>query len=127
MEKHVANKHGDVIAAAVKEAEFYNNYVLDPAHITPPPPPPQASGPPPAMMPPRGMMQHGYPIGAPAGAPMDQIPRIGFGHGPGPRSGPKPGPAAPPPPPPGGREDPRQMRSYEDLDAPVEGDIELKY
>ncbi|GJJ69783.1 hypothetical protein EMPS_02131 [Entomortierella parvispora] len=75
--------------------------------------------------------------GAMPGTPLDQIPRIGFGRGPKDENGPritKPPSFTQPPPPPGmaldprsKMTDPRKVKSYVDLDAPAEGDIDAKY
>ncbi|CAG8532552.1 7031_t:CDS:10 [Acaulospora colombiana] len=143
VKKHIDYKHHDM-------AKFYNNYVLDPNHLlptTPPNPTAALSGPstvstlPPnpfpviANAPPPPFMNFGFPIvGAAAGTPHDQIPRIGFddrddrdqrnSRSAGDRrrqaSSSRPNDF-------NASSDPRQVKSYVDLDAPAEGDIEIKY
>ncbi|CAG8485710.1 12361_t:CDS:10 [Racocetra fulgida] len=131
----------------INNARFYNNYVLDPNHLLPTTPPnptaalvPQSVTPiPPSPFPvmtnapPPPFMNFSFPImGAAAGTPHDQIPRIGFDGRDDSRER-------------GSRQtsdsrrqssrpndlnagsDPRQVKSYVDLDAPAEGDIEIKY
>ncbi|CAG8444096.1 8646_t:CDS:10, partial [Diversispora eburnea] len=123
VKKHIDYKHHN-------KAKFYNNYVLDPNHLlptTPPNPTSTLSGPtnvsplPPTPFPviqnaaPPPFMNFGFPIvGAAAGTPHDQIPRIGFDENNLPillldQSSDF-----------NASSDPRQVKSYVDLDAPAE-------
>ncbi|KAG9298191.1 hypothetical protein G9A89_002679 [Geosiphon pyriformis] len=150
--KHIGLKHADKVKNLENEVNFLNNYVIDPHHLLPTTPPnptaslntaPNVSPIPPnpftvlANGPPPPFLPFNFPaiLGAAAGTPHDQIPRIGFD----PRIDPRdnrnhrsppekrrPSPRARP------SEfnmtsDPRQVKSYIDLDAPAEGDIEIKY
>ncbi|ORX54531.1 hypothetical protein DM01DRAFT_1335666 [Hesseltinella vesiculosa] len=121
VEKHIYSKHPEEVDKLKDDILFYNSYVLDPNHILPVAstnnnPMNQASAS--MMMPPM----------APMSLPMDQIPRIGFSTGPW---------ATPPMPriPPGKAmdmlsdmpQDPRQVKSYVDLDAPADGDSNISF
>ncbi|KAI7904590.1 uncharacterized protein BX663DRAFT_502898 [Cokeromyces recurvatus] len=145
VEKHILTKHPEETERIKTKVEYYNNYVLDPNHILPNTNTNYVNNQ--AMMPmgmpfmgimgtPQGM--HLPPTAAMAGTPWDQIPRIGFGSGNG-----------------GGAEnmygggsyaarrtrggsntmmdidafpkDPRQVKSYVDLDAPAEGDSNISF
>ncbi|CAJ0625334.1 8356_t:CDS:10 [Entrophospora sp. SA101] len=145
VKKHIDYKHNAKIDVTTNEIKFYNNYVLDPNHLLPTTPPnptatlnvpqnvtPIPPNPFPVMTnaPPPPFMGFSFPtiVGAAAGTPHDQIPRIGFeikdGNGQrGQRINDKRRQTNP------GKQsaDPRQVKSYVDLDAPAEGDIEIKY
>ncbi|KAI8987865.1 arsenite-resistance protein 2-domain-containing protein, partial [Mycotypha africana] len=132
VEKHILSKHPEETDKIKQEVDYYNNYVCDPNHIVPPSNNNNANGPggaangnPAAAA---AMMGMGMPFGQPfmmhprMGMPpaWDQIPRIGFGSG-GPAGsammdldGPMP-------------RDPRQVKSYVDLDAPAEGDSNISF
>lgn len=137
VKKHLKSKHPETYCDAVEEAQFLNNYVRDPNRIVPissnPP------GPAPALQgaPPMG----GYPMYNPIAYPFhpSMNPRIGLPFPPAPpiRMGfpdsdtvAHPHEASP-----GFRGggawptslDPRQLKSYVDLDAPAEGEMEISY
>ncbi|CAG8842074.1 12413_t:CDS:2, partial [Racocetra persica] len=93
VKKHIDYKHHSTVDTTMNDARFYNNYVLDPNHLLPTTPPnptaalvPQSVTPiPPSPFPvmtnapPPPFMNFSFPImGAAAGTPHDQIPRIGF-------------------------------------------------
>ncbi|CAO0798763.1 unnamed protein product [Mucor circinelloides] len=149
VEKHILSKHPEEVERIKSEVEYYNNYVCDPNHIIPstvnhnntqmmPMNMPFGAGQQPFMMPHQGMRMSGLPAAVP-GTPWDQIPRIGFGGSENPagwasavnaarRSRPTPSSAAmmdleesllP--------KDPRQVKSYVDLDAPAEGDSNISF
>ncbi|KAI8327951.1 hypothetical protein BD560DRAFT_417555 [Blakeslea trispora] len=144
VEKHILSKHPEEIDRIRNEVEYYNNYVLDPNHIVPNTTPNANQN----MMPLQAMSFHPQqfvltpnmrmapPTAAMAGTPWDQIPRIGFGANANDawgasgrkQSRPTSSSAAlmmdldesmP--------KDPRQMKSYVDLDAPAEGDSNLSF
>jgi hypothetical protein len=146
VEKHILSKHPEEAERIKSEVEYYNNYVCDPNHIIPstvnhntqmmPMNMPFGNGQQPFIMPHQNMRMSGLPAAVP-GTPWDQIPRIGFG-GENPagwanavnaarRSRAAPGNAAmmdleeslP--------KDPRQVKSYVDLDAPAEGDSNISF
>ncbi|KAI8642566.1 hypothetical protein BD408DRAFT_416434 [Parasitella parasitica] len=147
VEKHILSKHPEEAERIKSEVEYYNNYVCDPNHIIPstvnhntqmmPMNMPFASGQQPFIMSHhQNMRMSGLPAAVP-GTPWDQIPRIGFG-GENPagwasavnaarRSRTISGNAAmmdleeslP--------RDPRQVKSYVDLDAPAEGDSNISF
>ncbi|OAD05251.1 C2H2-type zinc finger transcription factor [Mucor lusitanicus CBS 277.49] len=149
VEKHILSKHPEEIERIKAEVEYYNNYVCDPNHIIPstvnhnnnnntqmmPMNMPFAGGQQPFMMPHQNMRMSGLPAAVP-GTPWDQIPRIGFGSSENPAGWanaarrPRPTPASaammdleesllP--------KDPRQVKSYVDLDAPAEGDSNISF
>jgi len=161
--KHLIKKH-NIGEDNIIEAQFFNNYLLDPQRQLPLPAEtsagnstamvastvtipgyaafplaphvlphgvgmPLASSGPPHLAMPSGYMWPGlapapsYPYlqGAPLGTPQHQIPRIGFDNGP------VPFPPGVMPMPMSMVHDPRQIRSYVDLDKPAEGDLRLNY
>lgn len=150
VEKHILSKHPEETERIKGEVEYYNNYVCDPNHIVPTTNPPHMMNPmtaaannmalgghpqPPFMMP--GGMRPPIPMpGAMAGTPWDQIPRVGFGIDNAPsgwstavNAARRTRAAAPigmdldaamP-------QDPRQVKSYVDLDAPAEGDSNISF
>lgn len=154
VEKHILSKHPEEIERIKGEVEYYNNYVCDPNHLIPSPntnhlmnplpnnmsfgqqaqPFMMAPGPggPGNMRPPSLPM--GGMHGAVAGTPWDQIPRIGFGADNAPagwttavnaaRRTRIPGVMDPEDSLP---KDPRQVKSYVDLDAPAEGDSNISF
>ncbi|ORX91462.1 hypothetical protein K493DRAFT_286786 [Basidiobolus meristosporus CBS 931.73] len=155
VKKHIGHKHPENFAEISEEVDYYNNYVRDPFHITLPsttnapgaigaPGAPGGPGMPgffPFMQPPNNFMSPGFgmnmpfiPQAAAVGTPMHQIPRIGFdtprGRGAGGRvlfgsaDRNKKTPGAPVDRLP---VDPRQVKSYVDLDAPAEGDVDIHY
>jgi len=122
--KHVYKKH-QIGSDDTLHRQYFNSYLLDPQRPMPVSQPqytqPYEGG---GMQPQGYGVQPRYPFGpvpvipsAPAGTPLDQIPRLGFGDAPpfDPRM--MAVTAA----------DPRKVRSYIDLDAPVEGDVPLNY
>ncbi|CAG8648310.1 10569_t:CDS:10 [Cetraspora pellucida] len=147
VKKHIDYKHHSTVETTMNDAKFYNNYVLDPNHLLPTTPPnptaalvPQSVTPIPpnpfpvmANAPPPPFMNFSFPImSAAAGTPHDQIPRIGFDgrddsreRGSRQTSDSRRQPSRPNDLNAGS--DPRQVKSYVDLDAPAEGDIEIKY
>ncbi|CAG8555537.1 8571_t:CDS:2, partial [Ambispora leptoticha] len=149
--KHICLKHADKVKSLENEITFLNNYVMDPSHLLPTTPPnpiaalnsaPNVSPIPPNPFPvmgngPPAIFPFNFPaiLGAAAGTPHDQIPRIGFDGRNDPRdlrnqklstdkrrmdarARTSEFPLS---------TDPRQVKSYVDLDAPAEGDIEIKY
>ncbi|KAI9469006.1 MAG: hypothetical protein EXX96DRAFT_590070 [Benjaminiella poitrasii] len=151
VEKHILTKHPEETERIKNEVEYFNNYVLDPNHIVPNTNTNYINNQ--AMMPmgmpfvgngqflmgaPQGMrMGGGLPTAAMAGTPWDQIPRIGFGGADNaniPVAGSWGNAARRPrgmhttmmdvdslP------KDPRQVKSYVDLDAPAEGDSNISF
>ncbi|KAI8342425.1 arsenite-resistance protein 2-domain-containing protein [Chlamydoabsidia padenii] len=128
VEKHITTKHGDEIQRIKDEVVFYNNYVCDPNHLLP-----CASGNGGSLvMSPSGLQT------ASMGTPWEQIPRIGFGGNVGwptsmaGRISGRKGLAQQTPdlsdmmmvdlP-----QDPRQVKSYVDLDAPATGDANISF
>ncbi|CAO3630533.1 unnamed protein product [Mucor hiemalis] len=142
VEKHILSKHPEEIERIKGEVEYYNNYVCDPNHLIPSTNAPNMMNPmannmafghqPQPFMMARPPMPMPGMHGVMAPTPWDQIPRIGFGvdnsgwnsavnaarrsRGPGAMdlddSLPK---------------DPRQVKSYVDLDAPAEGDSNISF
>ncbi|CAB4434531.1 unnamed protein product [Rhizophagus irregularis] len=143
VKKHIDYKHHETVEITSNDTKFFNNYVLDPNHLLPTTPPnptaalnvPQNVTPIPTNpfsvmtnAPPPPFMGFNFPIvGAAAGTPHDQIPRIGFdaredGRERGQKNSRKQLSRTRP----NESSDPRQVKSYVDLDAPAEGDIEIK-
>ncbi|KAJ9083457.1 hypothetical protein DSO57_1034551 [Entomophthora muscae] len=144
VKKHLKTKHPETYNDAAEEVQFLNNYVRDPNRIMPASPNPP--GPLPALLggpPPMG----GYPMYNPVAYPFhpSMNPHIGlpfppappirmgfpdsdafvpFPHDMGPTN---PGFRGAPPSRPPGPLDPRQLKSYIDLDAPAEGETEISY
>ncbi|CAG8595725.1 4466_t:CDS:10 [Funneliformis caledonium] len=146
VKKHIDYKHHNAVEnttddVSSDDTKFFNNYVLDPNHLLPttPPNPTAALNVPPNVTPiptnpfpvipnapPPPFIGFNFPIvGAAAGTPHDQIPRIGFDarEDRGQKNNRKPLSRTRP----NESSDPRQVKSYVDLDAPAEGDIEIKY
>ncbi|CAG8546017.1 4633_t:CDS:10 [Paraglomus occultum] len=149
--KHINLKHNDKLEEVRNDCAFFNNYVLDPNHLLPTTPPnptagllvPQNNPPVPPNPfpvipngPPPPFLGFNFPLmGAAAGTPHDQIPRIGFDDR-GDMRDSRGGRRSPGKRQPSSRSrlndanmsfDPRQVKSYVDLDAPAEGDIEIQY
>ncbi|XP_078585527.1 serrate RNA effector molecule homolog isoform X3 [Branchiostoma floridae x Branchiostoma japonicum] len=130
--KHIFNKHADKVESVKKECVFFNNYILEPKR--PQLPEPQTTKPPP-LMGPGGGRGEGYGM-----SPMYQGPPGGFMYGQ-PRPPMYEGPGFMPPygrggfdgygrggggyghkPRGRGRQDPRSIIEYRDLDAPEDVD-----
>ncbi|GBC27799.2 C2H2-type zinc finger transcription factor [Rhizophagus irregularis DAOM 181602=DAOM 197198] len=137
VKKHIDYKHHETVEITSNDTKFFNNYVLDPNHLLPTTPPnptaalnvPQNVTPIPTNpfsvmtnAPPPPFMGFNFPIvGAAAGTPHDQIPRIGFdaredGRERGQKNSRKQLSRTRP----NESSDPRQVKSYVDLDAPAE-------
>jgi hypothetical protein len=115
VEKHIMSKHPEDIERIRADAEYFNNYVCDPNHLVPNTPQNTTQFGQPMMM--GGRMPP--PVqAAVAGTPWDQIPRIGFDNW---------GFQARPRMPADLPRDPRQVKSYVDLDAPSEGDSNISF
>ncbi|CAG8435551.1 2247_t:CDS:10 [Scutellospora calospora] len=124
VKKHIDYKHHNTVDTTT------NDVALVPQSVTPIPPNPfpvMTNAPPPPFM------NFSFPImGAAAGTPHDQIPRIGFDERDdsrerGSRQTPDTRRQPSRPNDLNASSDPRQVKSYVDLDAPAEGDIEIKY
>ncbi|KAI5475890.1 hypothetical protein MNV49_000723 [Pseudohyphozyma bogoriensis] len=115
VEKHIVTKHPEFIGTKLDRTKFYNNYILDPAHL------PFGANEPPRPIP----ENEGPPLGDRIGGRMDDSRAIKRRRDDGPR-----GP--PPPPPPGAVMDPRARGgrlAYADLDGAPAGsaDVVLPY
>ncbi|CEI97683.1 hypothetical protein RMCBS344292_11813 [Rhizopus microsporus] len=110
VEKHIMTKHADEIERKKTEVEYFNNYVCDPNHLLPT----QSQQPVVPISQPAFIMR-------PPAISWEQIPRLGIDMQPSwnsrrpmrqdenlPR-------------------DPRQVKSYVDLDAPAEGDSNISF
>ncbi|KAI8070761.1 arsenite-resistance protein 2-domain-containing protein [Gongronella butleri] len=141
VEKHIHSKHPEVIKQMKNELAFYNNYVCDPNHLLPMQPPQNdrnaassSSSSMASSMASSAAAAQAVAVAAAAHVASmptmntDQIPRIGFSSG----------PWATPPMPriPSGKsmdmlmdmpQDPRQVKSYVDLDAPADGDSTILF
>ncbi|KAI8140367.1 hypothetical protein BJV82DRAFT_645835 [Fennellomyces sp. T-0311] len=136
VEKHIFTKHNEEVDVIKEEVEYYNSYVCDPNHLVQANNPHMNNG---SMG--MGSMGNGMPIsmssfmmnmnggmrappglghvqGATYGTPWDQIPRIGFGESNW-AMGNRRDDGLP--------RDPRQVKSYVDLDAPAEGDADISF
>lgn len=138
VEKHILSKHPEEIERIRTEAEYFNNYVCDPNHLlttsnstmnTMGPGAPFAQQPPFMMGNPRNMPGMHVP---PVAGPWNQMPPMGFG----PEgywnpnavpSIPNRRPGYPMPVDQSFSKDPRQVKSYVDLDAPAEGDSDISF
>ncbi|GAA5807692.1 hypothetical protein MFLAVUS_001066 [Mucor flavus] len=151
VEKHILSKHPEEIDRIKAEVEYFNNYVCDPNHLIPSPNTTQMMNPMPNNIPfgqqPQPFMMNGpggnmrpppLPMAgmhsAVAGTPWDQIPRIGFGSDNAPAGWTTAVNAARRTRAPGMMDledslpkDPRQVKSYVDLDAPAEGDSNISF
>ncbi|KAI9319051.1 hypothetical protein BX666DRAFT_2025391 [Dichotomocladium elegans] len=142
VEKHIIAKHPEEINAIKEETKYYNNYVCDPNHLVPIIAHGSASNAGMGGGMPFGMSSFVLPgmrpplfQGAMPGTPWDQIPRIGFtdgnwsarrrgtpnGKGVNERLGRGMDIDEPMP------RDPRQVKSYVDLDAPAEGEADISF
>ncbi|KAI8983500.1 hypothetical protein BDB01DRAFT_791017 [Pilobolus umbonatus] len=152
VEKHIVTKHAEEIERIKLEVEYYNNYVCDPNHLLPNTNNPNhaiispinavpfSNQPQPFMMannirnPIQGLNSVQAAV---AGTPWDQIPRIGFGGENIPGWNNALNAARRTRLPAGGvmgmdlddslPKDPRQVKSYVDLDAPAEGDSNISF
>ncbi|KAG0762589.1 hypothetical protein G6F62_002640 [Rhizopus arrhizus] len=106
VEKHILTKHPDEIERKRAEVDYFNNYVCDPNHLLPSQQTmPNMAQPPPFIM-------------RPPAISWEQIPRLGIDMSWNSRR-PRPDESLP--------KDPRQVKSYVDLDAPAEGDSNISF
>ncbi|KAI9269863.1 hypothetical protein BY458DRAFT_510644 [Sporodiniella umbellata] len=106
VEKHILTKHADEIDRRKIEVDYFNNYVCDPNHLLPNQ---QQAGPIAQQQPPPFIMR-------PPAISWEQIPRLGIDM---PFRRPRADENLP--------KDPRQVKSYVDLDAPAEGDSNISF
>ncbi|CAO3697202.1 unnamed protein product [Rhizopus stolonifer] len=106
VEKHILTKHADEIERKRIEVDYFNNYVCDPNHLLPSQ---QQSGP-------VAQQQSAPFIMRPPAISWEQIPRLGIDMS---FRRPRADESLP--------KDPRQVKSYVDLDAPAEGDSNVSF